>query len=152
MSTLLPAPDLTSCPSCLARQFDEAFLDKCRLMGFNPSRSKTSNLELLFRFGQTFGPGISSVEFRRIIRRCISCGNIIFFDKADSHSCSGTVVDVEVYGFDIVTTFLCSNGPNSGLTWVNLNSLLTVCDACERLVPEGTADFHDCPVLGRRYS
>ena len=120
-------------------------------MGFNPRRLGPSNLELLFRLGQVFGPGISRAEFRRIMRRCVCCGNIVFVLKVDSHSCDGTVLLTQADGFDIIGAFLCSSGANAGFTWLDLNRLLDRCDACERIIPEGTVNFHACSVLGQRY-
>ncbi|TEB25372.1 hypothetical protein FA13DRAFT_1796474 [Coprinellus micaceus] len=147
-----PIPDRPSSPPRPERlNLDESFLKDCKLMGFDPRRLGPSNLELLFRLGQAFGPGISRAEFRRIMRWCICCGNIVFVQKVDSHACGGTVLLTTANGFDIVDAFLCLSGPNAGFTWLDLNNLLTRCDACECIIPEGTVNLHACSVLGQRY-
>ncbi|KAJ3512690.1 hypothetical protein NMY22_g15258 [Coprinellus aureogranulatus] len=134
----------------IEREFDEPYLKSCKIIRFNPQRLKPSNLELVFRLGRVFGPGITRGEFRRIVRQCSSCRNLVFVDRQDCHRCDGPSLQTQAEGFDLMNALL-SSAETSGLGHSDLPRLLTRCDACERICLGGTIDLHDCSVLGSIY-
>lgn len=127
-------------------EFDEAFLQACRFTSFDPQKLRLSNLQLLFHIGRIFGPGLNRRAFRRMMRQCTACGNIVFADRTDCHRCTGQILHVQAENFDVITA-LTSLANNSGLSPFDMRLLFIRCEACRNVCLRGTIYLHRCPVL-----
>ncbi|KAJ3537966.1 hypothetical protein NMY22_g5374 [Coprinellus aureogranulatus] len=123
------------------------FFNKCKFSTFNPDRPTLTNFDIISRFGQLFGRGITRGQLQQIFRRCTTCENLLYADRRSSHACDGEQVDVRVDNFDLVR-YLLNSRNNSGLRSADFAHLTVICNDCKRYCLAYLTDFHQCPLRG----
>ena len=120
------------------------FLESCKFRRFDSSRMRPSYLQLLFHLGRMFGPGLTRVQFRQIVRQCAACENFIFAERRDGHKCDATALETQAQDFDFVTAF-ASPHEHAGIKLMDLQRIFTLCEECEHVCLEGGRNAHQCP-------
>ncbi|TEB32980.1 hypothetical protein FA13DRAFT_1708413 [Coprinellus micaceus] len=115
--------------------FDPEFFHNLRITSFDPHTQGSPDIDLLFRLGRVFGPGLTRTQFRQIMRRCGLCQNLCFRERRHSHRCGGTVLLTQSDGFDLVDALL-TREEHAGLSFFDLS----------RLLSRWVVSIHDCPM------
>lgn len=126
-----------------ALDFDKKFLQAMRLHSFNPNSQGTSDLDLLFTLGRTFGPGITRSQFKQIMRCCTLCHNLCLRERRHAHRCHGRALVAQAEDFDMIDSLLTYD-EHAGLRQSDLSRLLTRCAHCNRICLVDKIEFHEC--------
>ncbi|TEB23583.1 hypothetical protein FA13DRAFT_1715260 [Coprinellus micaceus] len=128
LSPLSPMGPPLEEPSTL--DFDDEFLRCLRLTSFRPE-TETSDFDLLLAMVRIFGHGITSQQFKQIVRQCRRCHNVCFRERRHWHRCNGRVLLTQADGFDLAGSLLTLE-EHAGLSPFDLSRLLTRCVAYVR--------------------
>ncbi|KAJ3503696.1 hypothetical protein NMY22_g18157 [Coprinellus aureogranulatus] len=140
----LTAEDRTDrCDGRAGRVLDEEYLTSCRFYHHDPRRPLPTNLDILFRVCNYFGPGVSRSELRQAFRRCKACRRFMYTDARGSHQCNAAPLSLE--GQDLASAFL-SVEESSGLSSQELRTQLTICGLCDHVLQSKVlnSSMHTC--------
>ncbi|KAJ3520976.1 hypothetical protein NMY22_g12508 [Coprinellus aureogranulatus] len=139
--TAKPFPAET--PEVQAPAIDEAFFASCRFYHYDPQRPLPTNLDILLRLGNYFGPGVTKAELRQALRRCKSCRHFLYTDTRSSHRCTAQPIAFDEPLTDLVSALLTYD-ENSGLTSQDMRRLLAICARCKHVVQSDRQYYHTC--------
>ena len=118
---------------------------KFKLLGFNPIQQRMSNADILFELVRVFGPGITRIQMRQILRKCIACHGVCFVERLHLHSCTARILEAGDKDFDFIRS-MTSYEEHRGLRESDLVRLFMICDLCNHVGVIGTAQsLHCCP-------
>lgn len=119
------------------------FLSSCHFYHHDPSNPCLTNIDILFRLGNYFGPGITKSELRQAFRRCKACHHYLYADMRAHHVCHGAVFPLEQAGFDFVTSTL-EFSDHGGLSLADMSNLFSVCSRCNHVILFSRREYHEC--------